>query len=325
MKKNFLKILPLAILLLIFSKISYAQEAISLYVDGKLVTCDTAPIIKNDRVLVPVRFVAENLGLKVSWEGSEKRVAIFRPGAENTGDGIFLWIGEKIIGVGEETTEKIDVAPIIVNGRTMVPIRVIAEIFDRPVNWDDATRSVYIGKTENIVSCGEVNKLPIQDHVDLVFSSGVGNWETYLRLYPNGDFIGKYYDINYGESGKKYPGGTMYICIFNGSFSNIKKVDDYTYAMTIKNIKTKYPLDKTWIKGNMKNIASEPYGLENGKEFEFYLPGKPTKGLSEDFLLWNYYTSNEKPLKLETHALRNLTDDTGFFNITDDLTESDFK
>jgi hypothetical protein len=39
---------------------------------------------------------------------------------------------------------KIDVAPVIVNGRTLVPARFLAETFDAQVGWDGTNRIVTI-------------------------------------------------------------------------------------------------------------------------------------------------------------------------------------
>ena len=44
--------------------------------NGKNITLLTAPIISNDRTLVPIRFIAESLGLNVDWNGDTRRVII---------------------------------------------------------------------------------------------------------------------------------------------------------------------------------------------------------------------------------------------------------
>ena len=45
-------------------------------VNGRSVKMDNAPAITNNRVFVPLRFISENLGAKVSWEPTEKRISI---------------------------------------------------------------------------------------------------------------------------------------------------------------------------------------------------------------------------------------------------------
>lgn len=144
MKRN-LKLLFISIVLLFsLSQTTFAQKDINIDINGKIIKTDTAPIMRNNRVLVPVRFIAGNLGLNVNWNGEEKRIAIFRPEFENSGGGIFLWIGKNIVGIDEYEELKIDTPPIIYNNRTMVPIRVIAEIFEKDVDWDQNSKTVYI-------------------------------------------------------------------------------------------------------------------------------------------------------------------------------------
>lgn len=44
--------------------------------DGKIVTLDQPPIIKNSRTLVPLRAIAEGLGCEVGWDGATQTVTI---------------------------------------------------------------------------------------------------------------------------------------------------------------------------------------------------------------------------------------------------------
>ena len=70
-----------------------------------------------------------------------------------------------------------------------------------------------------------------------------------------------------GFIGEGYPHGTIYICKFSGTFDNIRKIDDNTYAMTLNEITTESTESKEWITDGVRYISSEPYGLESGKEF----------------------------------------------------------
>lgn len=144
MRRNLKLLLISIIFLLSLSQNIFAQKDIIININGKAIKTDTASIIRNDRVLIPVRFIAENLGLNVNWNEEERRIAIFRPEFQNSGGGIFLWIGKNIVGIDEYDEIKIDTSPIIYNDRTMVPIRVISEIFEKDVRWDENSRTVYI-------------------------------------------------------------------------------------------------------------------------------------------------------------------------------------
>lgn len=129
-------------------------------------------------------------------------------------------------------------------------------------------------------------QLPIGDTLHLVFASGAGAWGTELELNKDGTFNGLYHDSNMGETGEGYPGGTVYFCSFSGKFDHIKQIDGYTYAMTLSELNSEYPADWKQIEDDILYISSEPYGIEDGKEFLFYTPEVPVNALSEDFLSW---------------------------------------
>ena len=102
-------------------------------VDNEAVIYDAAPVIRNDRTLVPIRIVTETLGGKVDWNGATKEVTLNIDGKE-----IKMTIGK--------TLEKYGVAPVIIDGRTFVPVRFVADELGATVAWDDATKTVTITK-----------------------------------------------------------------------------------------------------------------------------------------------------------------------------------
>ena len=104
-------------------------------VDNEAVIYDTAPVIRNDRTLVPIRIVTETLGGKVDWNGVTKEVTLHIDGKE-----IKMTVGK--------TLEKYGVAPVIIDGRTFVPVRFVVDELGATVAWDDATKTVTITKIE---------------------------------------------------------------------------------------------------------------------------------------------------------------------------------
>ncbi len=112
-------------------------------------TIDAAPFIDYDawRTLVPVRFVSENMGLSIGWNGKTRQVTITSPEKE-----IILTIDSKDVVVKDLTTGKtenitIDVAPkIIPPGRTVVPLRFISETMGMDVKWKARQKLVIITK-----------------------------------------------------------------------------------------------------------------------------------------------------------------------------------
>lgn len=100
-------------------------------VDNEAVIYDAAPVIRNDRTLVPIRIITEALGGKVDWNGATKEVTLFINDKE-----IKMTIGK--------TLEKYGVAPVIIDGRTFVPVRFVADELGAEVAWDEATKTVTI-------------------------------------------------------------------------------------------------------------------------------------------------------------------------------------
>jgi len=114
-----------------------AADPIKVAVNGKTVEFpDVQPFTDaNGRIFVPVRFVSEELGCEVEWHLSTSTVTISR-GRINAE----LVIGEKEITVlGVKKT--MDTAAQILDGRTLVPARFIAEAFGCEVSWNGSTRT----------------------------------------------------------------------------------------------------------------------------------------------------------------------------------------
>lgn len=139
---------------------------------------------------------------------------------------------------------------------------------------------------------------------------------TSITLNRDGSFEGSYHDSDMGFIGEGYPHGTVYICKFSGAFDNIQQIDDNTYAMTLKEITTESTESKEWITDGVRYIASEPYGLESGKEFLFYTPQTSVKNLTEEFIGWGYGSvgldSSQKTL--DCYGLYNKGMGYGFFS-----------
>ncbi len=114
------------------------EKLISVLVDGEAVKFDVLPQIINDRTMVPVRAIFEALGAGVEWNDETKTVTATK------GETIVsLTINSNVINVnGEEKI--IDTPAMIVNDRTLVPVRAISEAFDCTVEWDGETYTVII-------------------------------------------------------------------------------------------------------------------------------------------------------------------------------------
>ena len=112
--------------------------------DGKEIALDQPPIVdeKTGRTLVPLRFVGESLGCRVEWLAKSRRI-IIRSRAHD----IELSIGNQtaLVDGGKRLMEQ---APILDErtGRTLVPLRFIAETMGHAVLWDGERRKIIILK-----------------------------------------------------------------------------------------------------------------------------------------------------------------------------------
>jgi stage II sporulation protein P len=113
-----------------------APAPISLYLNGNKLKPPVAPRLASGTTLVPARTVAEALGASLAWNPASRTVTISRPASV-----IVLRIGQKSASVNGSAV-KLDAAPAIVGGTTLVPVRFIAETFGVSVDWVGADRSV---------------------------------------------------------------------------------------------------------------------------------------------------------------------------------------
>ncbi|MFZ5596819.1 MAG: stalk domain-containing protein [Bacillota bacterium] len=110
-------------------------------VDGSTYLMDVAPLIKNGRTYIPVRYVAQALHIPDSdilWDNRTQKITILKDGTI-----VQLAIGSNIILVNGSSII-MDVPAEIFNGRTMLPIRFISEVLGASVNWDENNQQVTI-------------------------------------------------------------------------------------------------------------------------------------------------------------------------------------
>ncbi len=112
-------------------------------VDGRMMTLDAPPVIVESRTLVPIRAVAEALGATVSWDASTRTVAIVGQTAS-----LSLVIGSATAQVNGNSVSidpaNTKVVPVIMNGRTMLPVRFVVESLGAAVAYDAMMRRITI-------------------------------------------------------------------------------------------------------------------------------------------------------------------------------------
>lgn len=115
-------------------------ETVTVEINGEKLMFDQEPILKDGRTLVPLRKIFEALGATVAWDDETQTVTAAR---ENTL--VRLTIGSNILNVNGMQKE-LDVPAQVVNGRTLVPVRAIADSFGCQVGWNGETNTVFITK-----------------------------------------------------------------------------------------------------------------------------------------------------------------------------------
>jgi glycine cleavage system H lipoate-binding protein len=127
------------------------NKAIRLQINNEWVDAENL-YIENDRTMVPLDGIIEELGLKAQSDLATNKVKIHDDDLI-----INLTIGNNIVAVvkiirGEiiEETYNLDAAPKIINNQIFVPIRFIAETFGMQVSWDDALRAVIVEALSDI-------------------------------------------------------------------------------------------------------------------------------------------------------------------------------
>ncbi len=130
-----------------------AAEGIKVFINENPVEFDVPPQIINDRTMVPLRAIFEAMGAEVEWNEEIQTVSAVK-------DDIIVAaaIGNNIMYVNDE--EKImDVTPVIIDDRTLVPARFVAEAFGCDVEWDGNNNVVEIFSDDIKIIYGTIEEI----------------------------------------------------------------------------------------------------------------------------------------------------------------------
>lgn len=175
MKKKNMAALALALTCL--PGLVFGQKDLKIQINGKTVESKPAAFVEDNRTLVPLRFVAENLDYQVTWFHTSQEILISKenPDQKSLDRVIYLKLGQKeafvlaqedldaIYKAGTEEKhqrEKIiqalarakkvplDVKPVIREERTFVPLRVVVELLQEKISWDQENYTIKIQAKE---------------------------------------------------------------------------------------------------------------------------------------------------------------------------------
>ncbi len=109
-------------------------------VNGETKVMDVAPIIRKDRTMLPVRYVAEALGASIGWDGSTSTATLTTADTE-----VRITVGAESAIVNGQTVT-LDSPAFIESSRTYMPVRFVAEALGASVAWDAPTSTATITK-----------------------------------------------------------------------------------------------------------------------------------------------------------------------------------
>lgn len=133
------------------------KTEITVKIDGAEIKFDQPPILVNDRTMVPLRAIFEGLKAVVTWENDTNTAIAFKDDTT-----ISVQIDNNKMFKNSEVIE-LDAAPVLVNDRTLVPVRAISEAFNCKVDWDEKNLEVIITTADEKETVVDENKEEVKD------------------------------------------------------------------------------------------------------------------------------------------------------------------
>lgn len=125
---------------------TYAAKEVKIEIDGKaMVPKDMPAVIIDGRTMLPMRQIAQELGCEVNWNEAAKQIYVMR------GSDIIVFTVDSKTGYENGKEFTMDVPATIVNDRTMLPVRALADALHLNMKWDDPNRIVSIQSGDTVV------------------------------------------------------------------------------------------------------------------------------------------------------------------------------
>lgn len=151
--------------------------------------------------------------------------------------------------------------------------------------------------TGEVASNNDANRLDIQlpNRLSCITVSLRANWVIMPK--ENGTFRGTFTSNDWGYQGPEYPKGTCYLKEISGVFSEVEKLNDYSYRMVVDKIEKTAQAGESYISDGVRYIVEDGTGIDNGDEFYLFLPGTPQslfpQGLVDSVNNNGYHTMDE--------------------------------
>ncbi|BAU27940.1 N-acetylmuramoyl-L-alanine amidase [Aneurinibacillus soli] len=155
-KHNWLFLALMLVIGLIMPGAVKAEVPMTLVVNGSVVKPDVPPQFVEERTFVPLYFAGQAYGADVTWDESSHTVTVNdRKGkiiTMNPGFRTAYINGAKVI---------LDQAPLVINNRTMIPLRQIGEWLGATVGWDQASSTVIVNSKQSLAINGRTLTAPV--------------------------------------------------------------------------------------------------------------------------------------------------------------------
>lgn len=156
------------------------ENSIYVILDGNQIEFDVEPMLIGGRTMVPLRAIFEALGATVLWDEATRTVSAYNEAyyVKATIDKQDMYVNGQV--------RQMDIAPMIIEGRTLVPARFVAEAFNCQVDWDGAKKTVFISSREIDYNNLEqkTEETIVVEKVPDVQEEQVDNSTTYDKYYP---------------------------------------------------------------------------------------------------------------------------------------------
>ncbi len=153
MKKTILFLITLSVLMSFVPVLALADNDVGIVINGETIETDVPavmmPVIDEngnyvgDRTMLPLRAISSKLNFDIAWDQDTSGITIYRKNQL-----ISMWIGRPTAflmdGIGLEKAYTMDTPPQITDGRTLVPVRAVAELLGAEVLWDGENKIVSV-------------------------------------------------------------------------------------------------------------------------------------------------------------------------------------
>lgn len=261
------------------------SESIIVTLNGEKITFDVQPQLINNRTMVPLRKIFEAMGADVAWDENTQTVT-----ATKGNERVIATIDSKNVYINGET-KTLDVPPMIVNDRTLVPVRFVAEAFGANVDWDESTQTVIIMTNQQ----NENSTQPIV--IELL------GWKQSTLEYTGDNVI--YYAVKVTNQNNNY-------AYRFPSFNITIKDSDGKILKTQKQVLNYIAADDVSFYGNSLSYSGDSaYEIEvspNYRKEDFIKQNDSLYIKTSDFIITNVYENKTKYDKLYTGEVFNNSD-----------------